>query len=124
MAIYVPAEEFKELTGALSKRKKEKRITVTRIKRVRDPLTGEVVGHGKKEIYAQYRRDYKYNPMTEGEQKQRSKWREACRAAAVIVKDKSHPRYMELYHRWREQLSDEKPCMQFPNFVRAVLASE
>ena len=124
MAIYVPAEEFKELTGALSKRKKEKRITVTRIKSVKDPLTGEVVGHGKKEIYAQYRRDYKYNPMTEGEQKQRSKWREACRAAAVIVKDKSHPRYMEFYHRWCEQLSDEKPCMQFPNFVRAVLASE
>ena len=124
MAIYVPAEEFKELTGALSKRKKEKRITVTRIKSVKDPLTGEVVGHGKKEIYAQYRRDYKYNPMTEGEQKQRSKWREACRAAAVIIKDKSHPRYMELYHRWREQLNTPHPCKQFPNFVRAVLASE
>ena len=124
MAIYVPAEEFKELTGALSKRKKEKRITVTRIKSVKDPLTGEVVGHGKKEIYAQYRRDYKYNPMTEGEQKQRSKWREACRAAVVIIKDKSHPRYMELYHRWREQLNESEPCKQFPNFVRAVLASE
>lgn len=124
MAHYVPAVEFKELTGALSKGKKEKRITVTRIKSVKDPLTNEVVGHGPKEIYAQNRRDYKYNPMTEGEQKQRSKWREACRAAAVIIKDKAHPRYMELYHRWREQLSDEKPCMQFPNFVRAVLASE
>ena len=124
MAIYVPAEEFKELTGALSKRKKEKRITVTRIKSVKDPLTSEVVGHGKKEIYAQYRRDYKYNPMTEGEQKQRNKWREACRAAAVILKDKSHPRYMELYHRWRAQLGSPNPAKQFPNFVRAVLASE
>ena len=124
MANYVPAEEFKELTGALSKRKKEKRITVTRIKRVKDPLTGEVVGHGKKEIYAQYRRDYKYNPMTEGEQKQRNKWREACRTAAVIIKDKSHPRYMELYHRWRAQLGSPNPAKQFPNFVRAVLASE
>lgn len=124
MAHYVPADEFKELTGALSKKKGQKRLCITRIKSIHDPLTGEVVGRGKKEIFAQYRRDYTTAPLTPAEQCQRSKWREACRAAAVIIKDKSHPRYMELYHRWREQLSAEKPCKQFPNFVRAVLASE
>ena len=124
MAHYVPAEEFKELTGALSKGKKEKRITVTRIKSVKDPLTDEVVGQGKKEIYTQERRDYKLYPMTPAEQVQRTKWREACREASAIVRDKSHPRYMELYHRWRAQLNCGEPAMQFPNFVRAVLARE
>ena len=124
MAHYVPAEEFKELTGALSKRKEEKKLCVTRIKSVKDPLTGEVVGRGKKEIYVQYRRDYKYNPMTEGEQKQRNKWKEACRLAAVIIHDKNHPRYMELYQRWREHLNSGEPAKQFKNFICGVLAQE
>ena len=124
MAHYVPADEFKELTGALSKKKEQKRLCITRIKSVRDPLTGEVVGRGRKEIFAQNRRDYKTAPLTPAEQNQRHKWREACRAAAVIVKDKTHPRYIEMYARWREQLAGSAPCKQFPNFVRAELAKE
>lgn len=124
MAHYVPAEEFKELTGALSKRKDIRRYCVTRIKHVKDPLTGEVVGTGPKEIYAQNRRDYRSAPLTPGEQVQRSRWRDACREATAIIRDKSHPRYMELYYRWRAQLTSDTPCKQFPNFVRAVLASE
>ena len=99
-------------------------MTVTRRKSVKDPITGEVVGLGPKEIYAQQRRDYSEHPLTEKEQAQRVKWREACREAAVIIKDKSHPRYIELYHRWRAQLSADAPAKQFPNFVRAVLAGE
>ena len=112
--------------GAISKKREQgiNHFTNTRVKEFKDPITGEGVAHGPNEMYLQSYRDYDEHPLTEGEQKQRSKWREACKAAAVIIKDKSHPRYMELYHRWREQLSDEKPCMQFPNFVRAVLASE
>ena len=58
MAIYVPAAEFEQFTGALSKKKNQKRLCVTRRKPVKDPLTGEVVGLGPKEIYAQERRDY------------------------------------------------------------------
>ena len=38
MAHYVPAEQFEELTGALSKRKEEKKLCITRIKSVKDPL--------------------------------------------------------------------------------------
>jgi len=53
-----------------------------------------------------------------------SKVREACREAGAIVRDKNHPRFMEMYHRWRAQLTSDAPCKQFPNFVRAVLASE
>ena len=101
MAHYVPAEEFKELTGALSKRKDTRRYCVTRIKHVKDPLTGEVVGTGPKEIYAQNRRDYRSAPLTPGEQVQRSRWRDACREATANA-----------------------PCKQFGNFVRAVLVSE
>ena len=99
-------------------------MTVTRIKTVKDPVTGEVIGQGPKEIYAQERRDYDAHPMTEGEVKQRGKWREACRLASVIIHDKSHPMYMELYHRWREYIKKSETAMQFPNFIRHVLSQE
>ena len=131
MAHYKPTAGFEVFTGAISKKKDQAHRLVTRIKSVKDPLTGEVVGHGPKEIYAQDPRDYKAHPLTASEQTQRSKWREACREASLIVRDKSHPRYMEMYERWRAQLSDKEPanssaapCMQFPNFVRAVLVKE
>ena len=126
MAHYEPSDGFENFTGALSKKKIQgvHRMTVTRRKRVKDPLTGEVVGLGPKEIYAQEHRDYKEHPLTFNETVQRSRWREACRAAAAIYKDKNHPRFMELYHLWRAQLTSDAPCKQFPNFVRTVLASE
>ena len=126
MAHYVPTTGFENFTGALSKKKIQgiNRMTVTRRKKVKDPLTGEVVGLGPKEIYAQERRDYKAHPLTPNETVQRSRWREACREAAAIVRDKSHPRYMEMYERWRAQLTDKEACMQFPNFVRSELVKE
>ena len=99
-------------------------MTVTRIKSVKDPITGEVVGQGPKEIYAQERRDYDEHPMTPAEQNQRNKWREACKEAQAIIRDKSHPRFMELYHQWREHVSVSGKPMQFPNFVRVVLIHE
>ena len=99
-------------------------MTVTRRKKVKDPLTGEVVGLGPKEIYAQEHRDYDEYPLTPKETVQRSQWREACREAPLIYKDKTHPRFMEMYHRWHAQLTTDAPCKLFPNFVRAVLASE
>lgn len=124
MARYQPTAGFESFTGAISKKKGQAHMLVTRRKGVKDPLTGEVVGHGPKEIYAQTPRDYKYHPLTASEVHQRSKWQEACRAASVIVHDKSHPRYMEMYERWREQLTVKELCMQFPNFVRAELVKE
>ena len=124
MARYVPTAGFEGFTGAISKKKNQSHMLVTRRKGVKDPITGEVVGLGPKEIYAQDPRDYKEHPLTQGEVKQRSKWQEACRAASAIIRDKRHPRYMEMYERWRAQLSDKEACMQFPNFVRSVLAKE
>ena len=124
MAHYKPTAGFESFTGAISKKKDQAHRLVTRLKSVKDPLTGKVVGYGPKEIYAQEPRDYKLHPLKEGEVQQRSKWREACREAAAIVRDKSHPRYMEMYERWRAQLTDKEACMQFPNFVRSVLVKE
>ena len=126
MAHYKPTDGFGYFTGALSKKKIQgvNHMTVTRIKSVKDPITGEVVGLGPKEIYAQERRDYDEHPLTVNEQTQRTKWREACREASNIIHDKSHPRFMELYHRWREHVTATDKPMQFPNYVRAVLASE
>ena len=126
MAHYVPTDGFENFTGALSNKKIQgvHHMTVTRRKRVKDPLTGEVVGFGPKEIFSQNHRDYNENPLTQGETKQRGKWSQACREAPLICRDKNHPRFMEMYERWRAQLSSNEPCKQFPNFVRAVLASE
>ena len=123
MAHYTAQAGIDGITGAL-KKKDQARMSITRIKSVKDPITGEVVGHGPKELYLQEQRDYKHHPLTEKEQAQRAKWREACKTAAEIIKDKSHPRYMELYHRWREHTKNSETAMQFPNFVRAVLAQE
>ena len=124
MAHYVPSAGFENFTGALSKKKIQNRLCVTRRKSVKDPLTGEVLALGPKEIYVQERRDYKAHPLTKKEVAQRSRWREACREAGAICRDKSHPRFMEMYDRWREQLRSEGACKQFPNFVRAVLVNE
>ena len=126
MAHYVPSAGIENFTGAWSKKKIQgvHHMTITRRKKVKDPLTGEVVGLGPKEIYSQERRDMEKNPLTPNETVQRSRWREACREAPLIYKDKNHPRFMELYHLWREQLSSDAPCKQFENFVRAVLAKE
>ena len=78
MAHYVPSAGIENFTGALSKKKIQgvNHMTVTRRKKVKDPLTGEVVGLGPKEIYAQERRDYKEHPLTSKESAQRSRWRE------------------------------------------------
>ena len=124
MERYTAKPGFDNFSGASKKEKKAERLTVTRTKRVKDPITGEVVGLGPKEIYVQDKRDYKLHPMTEKEKIQREKWREACKEASEILKDKSHPQYMELYYRWRAQLQADKPCKQFPNFVRSVLVAE
>lgn len=126
MARYKPMDGFLNFTGALSKKKIQgvNHMTVTRVKSVKDPITGEVVGQGPKEIFAQQRRNYAEHPMTDGEQKQRGKWSETCRLASVIIHDKSHPRYMEIYHHWREYLKTADTPMSFPNFVRHILIHE
>lgn len=115
-----------DITGALKKTTEqgENHITVTKKKHFHDPLTGEENGTGPSEIFIQNKRDYKKHPLTPGEVRQRGNWTQACRDAQLIIRDKSHPRFMELYQRWRAQLSDPKPYKQFPPFVRTVLLKE
>lgn len=126
MAHYTPTTGLEDFTGALSKRKVQgvNKMMVTRRKPIKDPLTGEVVGLGPKEIYVQERRDLKEHPYSENEKKNHGDWRKACRDALPILRDKNHPRYMELYYRWRAQLVDPKPYKQFQGFVRAVMMQE
>ena len=126
MGKFTISNGIETITGALKKTTEQgvDHITVTKKKRFRDPLTGEVVAIGPNEIFLQNKRDYGEHPLSEGETKQRGIWQEACREAQLIYRDKSHPRFMELYHRWRAQLTTDEPCKQFPNFVRTVLVSE
>jgi len=130
MALYVPSEGLGHFTGALSKKKENVRLTTTRRKHIKDPLTGETIALGPKEIYFQERRDYDEHPLSANEKRARANWRVTCREAPAIINDKSHPRYMELYQRWRAQLHGNpepaigKRICQFGNFVRAVLIHE
>lgn len=126
MATIHSDDGIKRITGALSKRKEQgtNRLSVTRVKHFRDPITHEIVKTGPNEIYLQSRRNFKTHPLTEKEKQQRAKWREACKMAKTILADKNHPRYMELYSLWRAQLSSPNPRKQFPNFVRAFLVHE
>lgn len=126
MAHYRAKTGLEDFTGALSKRKIQgvDDMTVTRRKSIKDPLTGEEIGLGPKEIYIQNRRDLEEHPYTENELRNHGDWGKACRDAMPILRDKNHPRYMELYHRWRAQLSDPDPYVQFQGFVKAVLMQE
>lgn len=115
-----------EITGALRKTTEQgvHQITVTKKKHFHDPLTGEEIGTGPNELFIQNKRDYDQYPLTPGETKQRGNWAQACRDAQVILRDKSHPRFMELYHRWKEHLKGPEPHKQFPPFVRTTLLGE
>ena len=122
MAHYEATAGLEYFTGALSKKKENVRLTTTRRKHFTDPLTGETVALGPKEIYLQNRRDLDEHPLSDNEKRSRADWSVTCREAPAIINNKNHPRYMELYTRWRNQLSSPNPITQFPNFVRHVLS--
>lgn len=103
---------------------------VTRLKEYRAD-DGSLIKYGPQEIYFKEKRDYKRHPKRGAEEAQAQKWKEACRGASVIIKDKSHPRYEELRARWNAQLTgqpdpllDPKQVTMFPNFVRVILLRE
>ena len=126
MAIMQPINGVNRMAGALSKKRVQgvKRFSNTRFKQFKDPLTGEVLKTGYNEIFLQSWRDYKTAPRTPAEQRQADKWRNACRQAQLLKNDRSHPRYAELYARWRAQIHNPDAIIQFGNFIRSVLAKE
>ena len=126
MAKFTTNNGIDGITGALKKTTEQgvNQITVTKKKHFHDPLTGEECGVGPNEIFLQNKRDYNKHPLTQGEKAQRGNWQQACRDAQVIIRDKSHPRFMELYQRWREYIQTAENPMQFPNFVRVFLSRE
>ena len=103
---------------------------VSRLKEYRAD-DGTLIKYGPQEIYFKEKRDYKRHPRRGAEEVQAQKWKEACRGASVIIKDKAHPRYSELRARWNAQLKgqpdallDPKRVTMFPNFVRVILLKE
>ena len=97
---------------------------------------GRVIKVGPQEIFKRRSRDYQRSPRSEAEQAQARIWREVCREASTIIKDKSHPRYAELRERWNSQFrgggdpflnkGEEKVKIygMFPVFVRMVVLKE
>lgn len=123
------------LRGKLSGQGRPDASMVMRIKSYRDDK-GHVIMMGPQEYYRLRKRDYKYSPRTEAEEKQAGIWREVCREASTIIKDKNHPRYAVLRERWNAQFNGgcdaflnegrtEKVIYgMFPVFVRMVLLKE
>ena len=126
MAHFTTMAGVEEVTGAIRKKKARgvNQMSVTRRKKIKDPLTGEVVDLGPKEMYVLRKRDLKEHPLSENEKRNHGEWQNACQAALPILRDKNHPRYMELYHRWRAQLSAPDHYKQFQGYVKAVLKQE
>ena len=97
---------------------------------------GKVIKVGPQEMFKRRSRDYKASPRTAAEEAQASIWKDVCREASAIVKDKSHPRYAELRGRWNAQFGggcdaflnegrkDKVVYGMFPVFVRMVLLKE
>ena len=97
---------------------------------------GHVIKRGPQEFFRRNPRDYQRSPRTEAEKVQAGIWRDVCREASMIVKDKEHPRYAELRARWNAQLKGggdpelhkegKKNVIygMFPVFVRMVLLKE
>ena len=98
--------------------------------------SGRVIKVGPQEIFKRRSRDYKRSPLTEAEEAQARIWKEVCREASKIIKDKNHPRYAELRARWNAQFKgggdtylnkDEEKVKiygMFPVFVRMVIMKE
>ena len=98
--------------------------------------TGHVIKCGPQEYFRRDSRDYKRSPRTQAEQAQANIWKEVCREASVIIKDKDHPRYAELRARWNAQFQGGADAFlnegrtekviygMFPVFVRMVLLKE
>ena len=98
--------------------------------------SGRVIKVGPQEIFKRRSRDYKQSPRTEAEEAQARIWKEVCREASKIIKDKDQPRYAELRARWNAQFKgggdpylnkDEEKVKiygMFPVFVRMVIMKE
>jgi len=107
----------------------------TRFKKWKDDR-GHVIKVGPQEVFKRRKRDYDRSPRTEAEEAQASLWREVCRDASTIIKDKNHPRYAELRDRWNAQFNGGCDAFlnegrtkkvvygMFPVFVRMVLMKE
>ena len=106
-----------------------------RFKQYKDD-SGRVIKCGPQEYFRRDSRDYKRSPRTAAEEAQAAIWRQVCREASAIVKDKNHPRYAELRARWNAQFNggcdaflnegrEQKVIYgMFPVFVRMVLLKE
>ena len=126
MAKLTTMDGTKVMTGAVRKKKEQgvDHFSNTRQKRFVDPETGEVLKLGPNEMFIQKWRDYTKAPRTPAEQVQNLKWRDACKLAQQIKKDRTHPMYESLHTAWRAQIHSPNPIVHFDNFIAHALASK
>ena len=105
------------ITGKIDKGSK----MVSRVKKYRDPITGEVIGYGPNEYYVLSKPNC---PFTENQKRYQRKFQIAATTANEIVNNRMHPRFDELYARYIDQFHSEKPIKHFQNFVCSIIYNE
>ena len=108
---------IKSITGTVDKTAR----IVTRVKKFRDPETGEIIGYGPNEYYVLNRINV---TLTPNQKQYCKKFGIISTQAKEISNNKNHPRYDELYALFKEQLNSKKPIFHFLNFIRSTLIKE
>ena len=87
MAHFTTMAGVEEVTGAIRKKKVRgvNQMSVTRRKKIKDPLTGEVVDLGPKEMYVLRKRDLKEHPLSENEKRNHGDSHSIPRRHAILL---------------------------------------
>jgi len=105
------------IKGTIDKKTK----LVMRVKKYRDPETGEVIAYGPNEYYALSARS---TPLSEKQKQTIDKFVIISKQANEILHNPNHPRHKQLYELFLEQLRKEKPIKSFSNYIVSFLYQE
>lgn len=108
---------IKEINGKIDKRSK----VVARVKKYRDPITGEVIAYGPNEYYILSDRNV---PLSEKQKSHFKLFGVVSRLASEIISNQKHPRYKEMYTAYINQISNANSIKRFDNFVCSTLYKE
>lgn len=108
---------IKEITGKIDNRSK----VVARVKKFRDPITGEVIAYGPNEYYILSDRNA---PLSEKQKNHFRLFGMVSTLASEIVSNQKHPRYKEMYAAYINQIRNTNSIKQFANFICSTLYKE
>ena len=110
MAQISPSALITSLKGKIDRNS----LVVARVKKYRNPITGEVLGYGPNEYYVMRRRTKK---PTWREIRARARFSNATHIAHQILEEPNSELYKKLWDMYINQLSAEKSIKIFQHFI-------